>query len=132
FVGMCSYLAVSKKVSTAIGLGAAVIFVLGITIPINYLLDVYVLQPGALKWISPEFANIDLSFIGFIMFIAAVAAMVQLVEMTVGKFSPSLYASLGIFLPLIVGKWSILGGALFMEFRPCANISVVTIFGIGS
>ena|SRR5690606_22732768 len=132
FLGMCSYLAVSKKVSTAIGLGAAVIFVLGITIPINYLLDVYVLQPGALKWISPEFANIDLSFIGFIMFIAVVAAMVQLVEMTVEKFSPSLYASLGIFLPLIAVNCSILGGALFMQSRGYANISEATIFGIGS
>ncbi|HEY8366898.1 MAG TPA: NADH:ubiquinone reductase (Na(+)-transporting) subunit E [Bacteroidia bacterium] len=132
FLGMCSYLAVSKKVSTAIGLGAAVIFVLGITIPINYLLDVYVLQPGALKWISPEFANIDLSFIGFIMFIAVVAAMVQLVEMTVEKFSPSLYASLGIFLPLIAVNCSILGGALFMQSRGYANIGEATIFGIGS
>lgn len=132
FLGMCSYLAVSKKVSTAIGLGAAVIFVLGITIPINYLLDVYVLQPGALKWISPEFANIDLSFIGFIMFIAVVAAMVQLVEMTVEKFSPSLYASLGIFLPLIAVNCSILGGALFMQARGYANIGEATIFGIGS
>lgn len=132
FLGMCSYLAVSKKVSTAIGLGAAVIFVLGITIPINYLLDVYVLQPGALKWISPEFANIDLSFIGFIMFIAVVAAMVQLVEMTVEKFSPSLYASLGIFLPLIAVNCSILGGALFMQARGYANIGEATVFGLGS
>lgn len=132
FLGMCSYLAVSKKVSTAIGLGAAVIFVLGITIPINYLLDVYVLQPGALKWISPEFANIDLSFIGFIMFIAVVAAMVQLVEMTVEKFSPSLYASLGIFLPLIAVNCSILGGALFMQSRGYANIGEATVFGLGS
>lgn len=132
FLGMCSYLAVSKKVSTAIGLGAAVIFVLGITIPINYLLDVYVLQPGALKWISPEFANIDLSFIGFIMFIAVVAAIVQLVEMTVEKFTPSLYASLGIFLPLIAVNCSILGGALFMQSRGYANIGEATVFGIGS
>lgn len=132
FLGMCSYLAVSKRVTTAIGLGAAVIFVLGITIPINYLLDVYVLQPGALKWISPEFASIDLSFIGFIMFIAVVAAMVQLVEMTVEKFAPSLYASLGIFLPLIAVNCSILGGALFMQSRGYANIAEATTFGIGS
>lgn len=132
FLGMCSYLAVSKRVSTAIGLGAAVIFVLGITIPINYLLDVYVLQPGALKWISPEFANIDLSFIGFIMFIAVVAAIVQLVEMSVEKFTPSLYASLGIFLPLIAVNCSILGGALFMQSRGYANIGEATVFGLGS
>lgn len=132
FLGMCSYLAVSKRVSTAIGLGAAVVFVLGFTIPINYLLDVYVLKPGALSWISPEFAEIDLSFIGFIMFIAVVAAMVQLVEMTVEKFSPSLYASLGIFLPLIAVNCSILGGALFMQSRSYANIAEATTFGIGS
>ena len=115
FLGMCSYLAVSKTVKTAVGLGYAVIFVLTITVPINYLINSYLLAPGALTWIGPQFANVDLSFLTFIMFIAVIASMVQLVEMIVEKVSPSLYGSLGIFLPLIAVNCAILGGSLFMQ-----------------
>jgi len=132
FLGMCSYLAVSKKVSTAVGLGFAVIFVLGIIIPVNYLLENYVLKEGALSWLGPEMAGIDLSFLSFIMFIAVIAAMVQLVEMAVEKFSPALYSSLGIFLPLIAVNCAILGGALFMQDRAYSSISEATVFGLGS
>ena len=112
FLGMCSYLAVSKTVKTANGLGLAVIFVLGITVPINYLLENYVLKEGALAWIDPEYASVDLSFLSFIMFIAVIASMVQLVEMVIEKFSPALYGSLGIFLPLIAVNCAILGSSL--------------------
>ena len=101
FLGMCSYLAISKTVKTSVGMGMAVIFVLSITVPINYLLVEYVLDKGALVWLGEEFKDIDLSFLSFIMFIAVIASMVQLVEMIVEKFSPALYSSLGIFLPLI-------------------------------
>lgn len=132
FLGMCSYLAVSKKVTTAVGLGAAVIFVLGITVPINYLLENFILKEGALAWLGADYAEVDLSFLGFIMFIAVIAAMVQLVEMVVERFSPSLYASLGIFLPLIAVNCSILGGALFMQSRAYENIGEATVFGLGS
>lgn len=132
FLGMCSYLAVSKTVKTAVGLGAAVIFVLGITVPLNYLLDVYLLQPGALAWLGPEFASIDLSFLSFIMFIAVVAATVQLVEMVVEKFAPALYGSLGIFLPLIAVNCSILGGALFMQQKDFSNVALAITYGLGS
>ncbi|RMG82285.1 MAG: NADH:ubiquinone reductase (Na(+)-transporting) subunit E [Bacteroidetes bacterium] len=132
FLGMCSYLAVSKTVKTAVGLGAAVIFVLGITVPINYLLENYVLKEGALAWLGEEFASIDLSFLSFIMFIAVIASMVQLVEMVVEKFAPALYGALGIFLPLIAVNCSILGGALFMQERQYASISEATAFGLGS
>ena len=114
FLGMCSFLAVSKKVSTAFGLGAAVIFVLGITVPINWLLQEYVLKEGALIWLGDSFESIDLSFLTFIMFIAIIAAMVQLVEMIIEKASPALYGSLGIFLPLIAVNCAILGASLFM------------------
>ena len=114
FLGMCSYLAVSKTVKTAVGLGYAVIFVLTITVPINYLINSYLLAPGALTWIGPQFADVDLSFLTFIMFIAVIASMVQLVEMIVEKISPSLYSSLGIFLPLIAVNCAILGASLFM------------------
>ena len=117
FLGMCSYLAVSKKVSTAVGLGAAVIFVLLVTVPLNWLLDQYLLQEGALAWLGEEYAQYDLSFLSFIMFIATIATMVQLVEIIVEKFSPSLYNSLGIFLPLIAVNCAILGGSLFMQSR---------------
>ena len=117
FLGMCSYLAVSKKVSTAVGLGAAVIFVLAVTVPLNWLLDQYILQEGALSWLGEEYASYDLSFLSFIMFIATIATMVQLVEIIVEKFSPSLYNSLGIFLPLIAVNCAILGGSLFMQSR---------------
>jgi len=132
FLGMCSYLAVSKTVKTGVGLGMAVIFVLGITVPINYLLENHVLKEGALSWISEDFATIDLSFLGFIMFIAVIAAMVQLVEMIVEKFSPALYGALGIFLPLIAVNCSILGGALFMQERQYTTIAEASAFGIGS
>lgn len=132
FLGMCSYLAVSKTVKTGVGLGAAVIFVLGITVPINYLLENYVLQEGALKWLDPSFAEVDLSFLSFIMFIAVIASMVQLVEMIVEKFAPALYGALGIFLPLIAVNCAILGGALFMQERQYASIAEATSFGLGS
>jgi Na+-transporting NADH:ubiquinone oxidoreductase subunit E len=132
FLGMCSYLAVSKTVKTGVGLGAAVIFVLGITVPVNYLLENYVLKPGALTWAGEEFADVDLSFLSFIMFIAVIASMVQLVEMVVEKFAPALYGALGIFLPLIAVNCSILGGALFMQERAYTSISQATVFGLGS
>ncbi len=131
FLGMCSFLAVSKKVSTAIGLGAAVIFVLTITVPINWLLQEYVLKEGALSWLGASFANIDLTFLQFIMFIAVIASMVQLVEMIIEKVSPALYGSLGIFLPLIAVNCSILGGSLFMVQRDY-NIVDATAYGFGS
>ncbi len=132
FLGMCSYLAVSRTVNTSVGLGAAVIFVLGITVPINYLLENFILAKGALSWLSPRFAEADLSFLTFIMFIAIIAAMVQLVEMIIEKFSPTLYSSLGIFLPLIAVNCAILGGSLFMQERNYANIAEATAFGLGS
>ncbi len=132
FLGMCSYLAVSKKVNTATGLGIAVIFVLGVTVPINYLINNYLLKEGALAWISPSFATIDLSFLSFIIFIAVIASAVQLVEMIIEKFSPALYGSLGIFLPLIAVNCSILGGSLFMQERDYASIAEAASFGLGS
>ncbi|MBL7964897.1 MAG: NADH:ubiquinone reductase (Na(+)-transporting) subunit E [Flavobacteriales bacterium] len=132
FLGMCSYLAVSKTVKTAVGLGAAVIFVLGVTVPVNYLLENYVLKQGALAWMGPSFADVDLSFLAFIMFIAVVAAIVQLVEMVVEKFAPALYGALGIFLPLIAVNCSILGGALFMQERQYSTILEATSFAVGS
>ena len=132
FLGMCSFLAVSKKVSTAAGLGVAVIFVLGITLPVNYLLETKVLREGALVWLSPSFANVDLSFLSFIMFIAVIASMVQLVEMVVEKFAPVLYNQLGIFLPLIAVNCAILGGSLFMQQKDFANIGEASVYGLGS
>ena len=132
FLGMCSYLAVSKTVKTAVGLGSAVIFVLSITVPINFLLDSYLLQPGALSWLGEEYATIDLSFLSFIMFIAVIAAMVQLVEMVVEKFAPALYGALGIFLPLIAVNCAILGGALFMQQKDFTGIGEAATYGFGS
>ena len=132
FLGMCSYLAVSKTVKTAVGLGYAVIFVLTITVPINYLINSYLLAPGALTWIGPQFANVDLSFLTFIMFIAVIASMVQLVEMIVEKVSPSLYGSLGIFLPLIAVNCAILGGSLFMQQKDFINTLESAVYGFGS
>ncbi len=132
FLGMCSYLAVSKTVKTSTGLGLAVIFVLGITVPINYLLENYLLKPGALSWLGSGFADVDLSFLGYIMFIAVIASMVQLVEMVIEKFSPTLYTSLGIFLPLIAVNCAILGGSLFMQEREYTSIAEATVFGLGS
>ncbi|KRO75746.1 MAG: NADH:ubiquinone reductase (Na(+)-transporting) subunit E [Bacteroidetes bacterium] len=132
FLGMCSYLAVSKTVKTAMGLGLAVTFVLTITLPVNYLLETKVLRQGALAWLDPSLAELDLSFLSFIMFIAVIAAMVQLVEMVVEKFAPALYSALGIFLPLIAVNCSILGGSLFMQERAYENIGQATVFGLGS
>ena len=132
FLGMCSYLAISKTVKTSVGMGAAVIFVLGITIPFNYLLEYYILKEGALVWISNDFIDVDLSFLSFIMFIAVIASIVQLVEMVIEKFSPALYSSLGIFLPLIAVNCAILGGSLFMQERGYSSITEATVFGLGS
>jgi len=132
FLGMCSYLAVSKTVKTAVGLGAAVIFVLGITLPVNWLLENYVLKEGALAWLGEDFATIDLSFLSFIMFIAVIASMVQLVEMIVEKYAPALYSALGIFLPLIAVNCAILGGSLFMQERAFGTIVEASVYGIGS
>ncbi len=132
FLGMCSYLAVSKTVKTSMGLGIAVVFVLGITVPVNYLMNQYLLSPGALSWLDPQFAEVDLSFLSFIMFIAVIASMVQLVEMVVEKFAPALYNSLGIFLPLIAVNCAILGGSLFMQEREYETILHATSFGLGS
>ena len=132
FFGMCSYLAVSKKVSTAMGLGIAVIFVLAITVPVNYMLEKYILNEGALIWLGEDFANVDLSFLRFIMFIAIIASMVQLVEMIVEKFAPVLYNQLGIFLPLIAVNCAILGGSLFLQQKAFINVGEATVYGVGS
>src|SRR5574344_2334566 len=132
FLGMCSFLAVSKNVKTATGLGIAVIFVIGVTLPINYLLNQYILQPGALAWLGEEYASLDLSFLSFIVFIAVIASIVQLVEMVVEKYSPALYASLGIFLPLIAVNCAVLGASLFMQERGYQNVAQSTAFGFGS
>jgi Na+-transporting NADH:ubiquinone oxidoreductase subunit E len=132
FLGMCSYLAVSKTVKTAMGLGVAVVFVLLITVPVNFLLEKYVLKEGALVWLNESFATLDLSFLSFIMFIAVIASITQLVEMIVEKVSPPLYNSLGIFLPLIAVNCAILGAALFMQEREYETIAEATVFGFGS
>lgn len=132
FLGMCSYLAISKTVKSAVGLGLAVIFVLGISVPVCYLLENYVLKAGAMAWLSPSLATVDLSFLSFIMFIATIASIVQLVEMVIEKYVPALYASLGIFLPLIAVNCSILGGALFMQEREYATLGQASVFGFGS
>ena len=132
FLGMCSYLAVSKSVKTATGLGIAVIFVLGITVPVDYLLENYVLKEGALSWLGSSFESVDLSFLSFIMFIAVIASMVQLVEMIVEKFAPALYNQLGIFLPLIAVNCAILGGSLFMQQKAFVNIGEASVYGLGS
>lgn len=132
FLGMCSYLAVSKTVKTSMGLGIAVVFVLIITVPVNFLINKYLLSAGSLSWISPSLADTDLSFLSFIMFIAVIAAMVQLVEMVVEKFSPALYSALGIFLPLIAVNCAILGASLFMQERELQTIGESVAFGLGS
>ena len=132
FFGMCSYLAVSKTVKTAVGLGFAVIFVLTVTIPINYLIENYVLKEGALTWMGDEYASVNLNYLTFIMFIAVIASTVQLAEMIVEKISPALYGALGIFLPLIAVNCAILGGALFMQEKQFANIGQATVYGLGS
>ena len=131
FLGMCSFLAVSKNVKTALGLGLAVTFMLVISLPVNYLLNTYVLQPGALAWLGPEYADVDLSFLSLILFIAVIASMTQLVEMAVEKYSPSLYASLGIFLPLIAVNSASLGGSLFMQQRDFGSVWTAVSAGAG-
>ncbi len=132
FLGMCSYLAVSKTVKTSAGLGIAVVFVLTITLPVNYLLEKYLLTSGAFAWLGESFASVDLGFLSFIMFIAVIASIVQLVEMVVEKYSPALFNSLGIFLPLIAVNCAILGGSLFMQERDFANVGEATVYGLGS
>ncbi len=132
YLGMCSFLAVSKNVKTAMGLGMAVSFVLVCTLPINYMLENYVLKEGALSWLGAEFQDVNLSFLAFILFIAIIASFVQLVEMVVEKFAPALYSSLGIFLPLIAVNCAILGGSLFMQQKAFSNVGVATIYGLGS
>ena len=132
FLGMCSYLAVSKSVKTAMGLGIAVVFVLVITEPLNFMVEKYLLKKGALIWLGESFADVDLSFLTFMIFIAFIAAMVQLVEMVVEKFSPALYNSLGIFLPLIAVNCAILGASLFMQEREYENVLEAGVFGLGS
>ena len=132
FLGMCSYLAVSKNVKTALGLGIAVTFMLVITLPINYMLETYFLKPGAMAWLSPDLASVDLSFLSLILFIAVIASATQLVEMAVERFSPSLYASLGIYLPLIAVNCAILGCSLFMQQRDIGSAGTAAIYGAGS
>lgn len=132
YLGMCSFLAVSKNVKTSLGLGLAVIFVLTLTLPINYVLETYVFKAGALQWLNSKYATYDFSFLSFIIFIAIIAGFVQLVEMVVERFSPSLYASLGIFLPLIAVNCAILGGSLFMQQREFVNVCDATVYGLGS
>jgi len=133
FLGMCSFLAVSKKVDTALGLGVAVVFVLAITTPLNNLIYKYMLQKGALGWLlgAEQAATIDLSFLNFIAFIATIAAAVQIVEMAIDKYSPALYGALGVFLPLIAVNCAILGGSLFMVQREY-NLAESTVFGVGA
>ena len=132
FLGMCSYLAVSKTVKTSAGLGLAVTFVLVVTVPVNYLINKYLLSPGALAWISPRFATVDLSFLTDILFIAIIAAIVQILEMIIETFTPSLYSALGIFLPLIAVNCAILGCSLFMQERAFSNVGEAAVFGLGS
>ncbi len=132
FFGMCSYIAVSKNVKTAMGLGLAVTFVMLMTVPLNYLLNEYVLKAGALKWMNPAFANVDLSFLSFILFIAVIASFTQLVEMVVEKYSPTLYNQLGIFLPLIAVNCAIMGGSLFMQQNDFPNVGQSIVYGLGS
>lgn len=132
FLGMCSYLAVSKTVKTSAGLGLAVTFVLVVTVPINYLVNKYLLAPGALAWISPNLASLDLSFLTYILFIAIIAAIVQILEMIIETFTPSLHSALGIFLPLIAVNCAILGCSLFMQERGFSNVGEAAVFGLGS
>ncbi|MBM3317172.1 MAG: NADH:ubiquinone reductase (Na(+)-transporting) subunit E [Candidatus Eisenbacteria bacterium] len=131
FLGMCSFLAVSRRVETAVGLGAAVVFVLGVTAPMNYLIMTHVLREGALAWISPSLAAVDLTFLSFLTFIGTIAAMVQIVEMVIDRFSPALYGVLGVFLPLIAVNCAILGGSLFLVERNY-TLAESAVFGVGS
>ena len=131
FLGMCSFLAVSRKVETAVGLGSAVIFVLAITVPMNNVIYNYLLKEGALAWVSPELAKYDLSFLGFLTYIGTIAAMVQIVEMVMDRYAPALYAALGVFLPLIAVNCAILGASLWMVERSY-TLAESAVFGIGS
>jgi len=131
FLGMCSFLACSKKVETAIGLGAAVVFVQTLTVPLNNLILVHLLSEGALGWVSPSLAKVDLTFLAFILFIGTIAAAVQVVEMAVDRFLPGLYTTLGVFLPLIAVNCVILGGSLFMQERNY-TLGESVVFGLGS
>jgi len=131
FLGMCSFLAVSKKVDTAMGLGAAVTFVLTVTTPLNTLVYNYLLKEGALVWLNPEWAGIDLSFVRFLAFIGSIAASVQVVEMALDRYAPKLYAALGVFLPLIAVNCAILGASLFMVERDY-TLPESAVFGFGS
>ncbi len=131
FLGMCSFIAVSKNVKTAFGLGVAVTFMLVVTLPVNYLLQTYVLSAGALRWLGPEFESVNLSFLSLITFIAVIASMTQIVEMAVEKYSPALYSQLGIFLPLIAVNCAILGGSLFMQQRDFPSVWTAVCAGGG-
>lgn len=131
YLGMCSFFAISKNVKTSMGLGLTIVFILGVTVPINYLLEKYVLVEGALVWLDESFADTDLSFLSLILFITVIASFVQLAEMVIERFLPSLYASLGIFLPLLAVNCAILGGSLFMQQRAFPNIGTATVYGLG-
>jgi Na+-transporting NADH:ubiquinone oxidoreductase subunit E len=132
FLGMCSFLAVSKTVKTSLGLGAAVVFVITVTVPVNWLMENYLLKAGAMKWMGSAFADVDLSFLSFLLFIAVIAGMVQLIEMVVEKAAPALYNALGIFLPLIAVNCAVLGAALFMQEREYGTIAEATVYGFGA
>lgn len=132
FLGMCSFLAVSKNVKTAMGLGIAVVVVVAVTVPINYLLETKVLKAGALSWIGPQFAEVNLSFLSLIIFITVVASIVQILELFIEKYTPSLHHSLGIFLPLIAVNCAILGASLFMQQKEFPNLVVASAYGLGS
>jgi Na+-transporting NADH:ubiquinone oxidoreductase subunit E len=131
FLGMCSFLAVSKKVDTSLGLGAAVTFVLTVTTPLNFLVYNYLLKEGALTWLNPAWSGVDLSFVRFLAFIGSIAASVQVVEMTLDRYAPRLYSALGVFLPLIAVNCAILGGSLFMVERDY-TLAESAVFGFGS
>lgn len=131
YLGMCSFFAISKNVKTSMGLGLTVVFILAITVPINYLLEKYVLTEGALSWLSERFVDVDLSFLSLLLFITVIASFVQLAEMVIERFLPSLYASLGIFLPLLAVNCAILGGSLFMQQKSFPNVGTATVYGIG-
>lgn len=132
FLGMCSFLAVSKKVDTALGLGVTVVFILAVTVPANYLINEYLLTSGALAWLGENYKEVDLSFLSFIIFIAVIAWIVQVIEMVVEKFTPALYNQLGIFLPLIAVNCAVMGASLFMQEREYSTVWEATVFGIGS
>ncbi|WP_300424978.1 NADH:ubiquinone reductase (Na(+)-transporting) subunit E [uncultured Thalassolituus sp.] len=131
FLGMCTFLAISKKIQTSLGLGIAVVVVLAITVPVNNLIYVYLLKEGALSWVSPDFSTVDLSFLGLLTYIGVIAAMVQILEMVLDKYFPSLYNALGVFLPLITVNCAIMGASLFMVERDY-DFAESTVYGIGA